>query len=469
MANPSNGESEDFNASGRPPLPQGKIVQLTKPFIRFQRIQSASGVFLVICAAVALILANFPKPISEAFLGFWETYISIGVGTFTIRESLHWWVNDGLMTLFFFVVGLEIKRELVCGELSTLSKASLPAIAALGGMVVPAGLYLIFQSNGTSAHGWGIPMATDIAFVVGILALFGKRVPPGLKIFLLALAIVDDLGAILVIAIAYTGHVDLVALGCAVGGILIMLGMRQLGIRSITIYFVVGIAIWLATYLSGIHPTISGVAIGLLTPSSALIDWTKLRISIEDITERLDETRSPEKHFEAVDYTRLQFATREAVSPLERLEHSLNPWVGFLIMPLFALVNAGVIVKMSSLTDSVAWSVVLGLTVGKPLGIFLFSWVAIKLGLARLPGRVTLPMLFAAGCLAGIGFTMSLFIAPLGLSDEHLPAGKIGILIGSGLSVILGSIFLLWSLKHVDVGQTQVLNDGLSTVPKPVK
>ena len=469
MANSPNVNDEEINTPDRPTLPQGRIIYLTKPFLRFQRIQSASGVLLVICAAVSLILANLPGPISEAFLSFWETTLRIGIGPFILEKSLHWWVNDGLMTLFFFVVGLEIKRELVCGELSTVPKASLPAIAALGGMIVPAGLYLMLQWGEPSRSGWGIPMATDIAFVVGILALFGKRVPAGLKIFLLALAIVDDLGAILVIAIVYTEQLSLIALGWALAGLLVMLGMRLLGVRSIAVYFVVGIATWLATYLSGIHPTIAGVAIGLLTPSMPLIDRTKLWLSIDDITERLDESRSPEKQFESIDYTRLRMATREAVSPLERLEHSLNPWVAFLIMPLFALVNAGVIVKMSALTDPVAWSVVLGLTIGKPVGIFLFSWLAILSGVARLPQRVTMPMLLAAGCLGGIGFTMSLFIAPLGLTDDHLPAGKIGILIGSGLSVALGSFFMLRSLKSEPVYPNQESMEQISTSAVPAQ
>ena len=429
------------SASSKLPLPRRPIEAVARPVRRFLQIESASGIILAVCTVVALVLAN--SRFADAFHHFWETHAVLGVGEFKLNESLHFWVNDALMTLFFFVVGLEIKRELVAGELSSPRKAALPAAAALGGMVVPAGVYLLLNPGGAATRGWGVPMATDIAFVVGVMALFGKRVPFGLKIFLLALAIVDDIGAILVIAIAYTGSPDWNALGMAAGGLASCYVLNRLGVRAIAVYLVVGVGVWFATLKSGVHPTISGVLLGLLTPSAAWVG----RATLRDV---LDAARETESDPGFTDMARLEFAVREAVSPLERLESTLHPWVGFLIMPLFALANAGVVVQLRSLTDSVAVAVGVGLIVGKPVGIVLFSFAAVKLRLAELPTGVTWRLLVAGGCLGGIGFTMALFVAQLAFPGNPalLDAAKVGILAGSVVSAVVGSTLLLLSRRR---------------------
>lgn len=424
------------------PLPKRPIEAVARPVRRFLQIESASGGVLAVCTVAALALAN--SSAADAFHHFWETHAVLGVGPFRLDETLHFWVNDALMTLFFFVVGLEIKRELVAGELSSPRKAALPAAAALGGMVVPAGVYLLLQPGGAAVRGWGVPMATDIAFVVGVMAVFGRRVPFGLKIFLLALAIVDDIGAILVIAVAYTGSPDWVALGGAAGGLAACYILNRLGVRAVSVYLVVGAGVWLATLKSGVHPTIAGVLLGLLTPAAAFVG----RATLKDV---LDAARDGgESDPSRTDMARLEFAVREAVSPLERLEGALHPWVGFLIMPVFALANAGVAVRLGSLGDPVAVAVAAGLVVGKPVGIVLFSFAAVKLGLAELPNGVTWRMMVAGGCLGGIGFTMALFVAQLAFpgNPQLLDAAKVGILAGSVASALIGSTLLLLSRRR---------------------
>jgi len=431
--------------SERPPLPQGPIDRITRPVRRFLEIESASGIVLVVCTILAMAVAN--SPWSGAYHDFWETHLRVGVGKFELDMSLHHWVNDALMVLFFFVVGLEIKRELVAGELSTAQKAALPVIAAAGGMIVPAGIYLAFQSGQPGERGWGIPMATDIAFVVGVLALFGPRVPFGLKIFLLALAIVDDIGAILVIAVAYSASPSVLALGLAAAGFALIYGLNRLGVRTVPVYVLVGAVIWLAMLKSGIHPTVAGVLLGLLTPASAWVGQATLRDAVADVLMRVSEDNDFEA--EDADYRRLEFAARESRSPLERLETALHPWVGFVIMPVFALANAGVAFRLANIADPVALAVNAGLVLGKPVGIVGFSYLAVRLGLAALPSGVNWRMLVAAGCLGGIGFTMSLFVAGLAFPErpDLLDAGKVGILTGSLTSAILGSAVLVLGLR----------------------
>jgi len=427
------------------PLPKRPIETITRPLRRFLEIESSSGVALLICTGLALIAAN--TQLAEYYHHLWEgTDAVVGIAGYELRLSLHHWINDALMTLFFFVVGLEIKRELVAGELSTFAKAILPAVAALGGMVVPALIYLALKYGQPGERGWGVPMATDIAFVVGILALFGPRVPIGLKIFLLALAIVDDIGAIIVIALAYSDSPNQTALALAAAGFGLTYLFNRIGVRTVGIYVVIGAGIWLAVLQSGVHPTIAGVLLGLLTPASAWIGRTTLSEALSAIYHRLlddrDTTAPDLSHY---DFKQLEFAVRESTSPLVRLETQLHPWVGFVIMPLFALSNAGVPVEVRAISDPVAVAVALGLVLGKPLGIFTFSFIAVQLGFAKLPDRVTWKMIGAAGCLGGIGFTMALFIANLAFVEvpELLPAGKIGILVGSLISAILGSSLLM--------------------------
>jgi Na+:H+ antiporter, NhaA family len=420
-------------------LPQTPVQRLVRPFVRFMHIESASGVVLLACTAVALFLAN--SRWAEAYDAFWHTHLSISVGNWTLNESLAHWVNDALMTIFFFVVGLEIKRELVDGELQEPKKAALPIMAALGGMIAPAAIYLSMQYGTEAESGWGIPMATDIAFVVGFLALLGKRAPLGLKILLLALAIADDIGAVLVIALFYSTDIALFPLGLAAGGFALVYLFNCIGVRTVTVYVITGAAIWLAFFYSGIHPTVAGVILGLMTPGGAWLGQTTLREAIADAIDRLDGVR--DRPQETTLASELKMTVLESVSPLERLETALHPWVAFAIMPLFALANAGVPIEPSAFGHPVALAVAAGLVFGKPLGIVAFSWLAVRLGLASLPSGINWLAMVGAGCLAGIGFTMSLFVAALALEGALLDAGKIGILVGSAVSAVAGLV-LLW-------------------------
>ena len=423
-------------------LPEPPVGRWMRPFVQFLKVESASGVVLLICTVVALVIAN--SPWGGAFADFWKIHLRVSLGPWELDESLFHWVNDGLMMIFFFVVGLEIKRELVAGELRDRKKAALPVMAALGGMVVPAAIYLLLRSGQPGQAGWGIPMATDIAFVVGFLALLGPRVPFGLKILLLALAIADDIGAVLVIACFYSTNISFAALGLAALGFGLIYFFNRIGVRRVPVYVVVGAAIWLAFLKSGIHPTVAGVLLGLLTPASA---WVGDRALVDILTDAFHQFRGEKdgqvEHYHKPMLRRLETASREAISPLERLETALHPWVAFGIMPIFALANAGVVVETAAIGHPVALAVAAGLVLGKPLGIVLFSWLAVRVGLARLPIGVNWKVMLGAGCLAGIGFTMSMFIAGLALDGELLDAGKIGTLIGSTLSAALGCMLLL--------------------------
>jgi NhaA family Na+:H+ antiporter len=420
------------------PLPAAPIERWVRPLVRFLQVEAAGGLVLLVCTVFALVAAN--SPWSASFDALWKTPFSIRLGSLELSESLGHWINDGLMTIFFFVVGLEIKHELVEGELRNPRKAALPAVAALGGMVVPASIYLLLQKGRPGEAGWGVPMATDIAFVVGFLALLGPRVPLGLKVLLLTLAIVDDIGAVVVIAIAYTGHLSFPALGWAAVGLGLIYLMNRIGVRTAALYVVIGAGVWLAVYQSGVHPTVAGVVLGLMTPVKPWIGKDALCRVMDEVGRRLRE-RPVEERAGSLGY--LGYAAREAVSPLVRLETLLHPWVAFVIMPLFALYNAGVRLNPRDVTDPVALAVTAGLVLGKPIGIVLFSWAAERAGLAQLPSGVNWWVMVGAGCLAGIGFTMSLFIAGLGLRGEQLEAAKVGILMGSGLSAVVGCALLL--------------------------
>lgn len=423
-------------------LPPQPVDRLVEPVVRFLEIEAASGIILLFCAVAALILAN--SAWSEVFADVWHTHAMIGIGAYTLDKPLELWINDGLMSLFFFVVGLEIKRELVAGELREWRKASLPIMGALGGMIVPAAIYLAFQKGEPGERGWGIPMATDIAFVVGLMTVLGPRVPYGLKVMLLSLAIVDDIGAIVVIALFYSSNISISYLALGGGGFLLTLVMNRAGVRPVSVYVLVGAAIWLAFLKSGIHPTIAGVLLGLLTPANALL-------SARYLTGFLKETHA-DLAVEDHELDRRQIAhelmlvSRESVSPLERLEHGLHTWVGFVIMPVFALANAGVRIQGGAIFEPVALSVMAGLVLGKPIGIVLFSWLAVKIGLARLPEGVNWPTMLGGGCLAGIGFTMSLFIGALAFDGPLLEAAKFGTLLGSLISAVLGAALLLMFL-----------------------
>ncbi|MGI9431999.1 MAG: Na+/H+ antiporter NhaA [Myxococcota bacterium] len=420
-------------------LPREPIQRIVGPFERFLHVESAGGVVLLFTAIVALALAN--SPWSEAFLGFWKTRVAFAIGDFEMDHSLKHWINDGLMGIFFFVIGLEVKRELVLGELRDLRRAVLPLIAAVGGMVVPAGIYLALQAGEPSARGWGIPMATDIAFVVGILALLGSRIPMALRVMLLSLAIADDIGAILVIAIGYTSDLSFAWLAAGFAAMGVVMLLAYLGVRSIIAYVIVGGFVWLGFHESGVHATIAGVLLGLVTPAHSWIGEGALADLAEDTLAVLrGEGLEGGDRRQAL--RQVETAARETVSPLERLEAGLHPWVAFLIMPLFALANAGVVLDFADLADPVAHAVAAGLVIGKPLGIVGFSALAVAFGIARLPEGVGWGALTGGAFLAGIGFTMALFIADLALYEDDIDAAKVGIL---GASVVCGAIgiFLL--------------------------
>lgn len=426
-------------------LPATPISRWVRPFVRFLDIESASGFVLLGCTALALALANSPWAVN--YFGIWQTSTRLTIGSFELNKTLLLFINDGLMTLFFFVIGLEIKRELVAGELRNPRNAVLPVIAALGGMVVPAGIYLLFQRDRPGQAGWGIPVATDIAFVAGFLALFGSRVPFGLKIMLLSLAIADDIGAILIIALFYSTDISFVALGMAAAGFGLIIFFHRIGVRRVGFYVVVGAGIWLAFLKSGVHPTVAGVLLGLLTPATAWVGDLALVAALGNVLGRVRGNfaeKSPSHRHRVLG----QVATiaSEGTSPLERLELGLHPWVAFLIMPLFALANAGVEIEVANLASPIALAVAAGLSLGKPLGIVLFCWISTKLGLARLPSGVNWKIMLGAACLAGIGFTMSIFIAGLALKGNMLDEAKIGTLTGSTLSAIIGCVMLYLSL-----------------------
>jgi NhaA family Na+:H+ antiporter len=434
-----------------PKLPSKPVERVVEPIAQFMNVQAASGLVLLACAVIALVLAN--SPWSEAYLGFWKSHIHFGItGVFTFDHSLKHVINDGLMAIFFFVAGLEVKREIVGGELSEIRKAALPIAAAIGGMVVPAGIYFAMQQGQAGERGWGIPMATDIAFVVGCMALLGERVPKGLRVMLLSLAIVDDIGAILVIAFGYTDPADLnfAWLGYGIVGLVVTWLLAILGVRSIGIYVVVGAVIWLDFHESGVHATIAGVALGLMTPARSWVRGTLVEEIVQKAGDIIQGDADP--HETIGTFKHIERAAREAVSPLERCETALHPWVAFLIMPLFALANAGVPLHLSDLASPVAIAVMLGLVVGKPVGVVVASWLLVTLGLGKLPQGVTWPAMIGGGLLAGIGFTMALFIAglafvPAGADDTAmatmLDQAKVGILAGSTVAAVAGML-LLW-------------------------
>jgi len=367
--------------------------------------------------------------------------VGFSIGDFTMKHSLKHWINDGLMALFFFVVGLEVKRELVLGELRDPRRAALPVAAALGGMLVPAAFYLVLTSGSPAARGWGIPMATDIAFVVGCMAVLGRRIPHILRVVLLSLAIVDDIGAILVIAIGYTSGLDLRALMLGLGGLGLVVVLARLGVRALEVYVLVGALVWFAFHESGVHATIAGVLLGLLTPARAYLSqgfFARQLDAARHVFEG-DWERVPHR---AARLREFQRAGRETVAPLEYLETELHPWSSFVIMPVFALANAGIAVDASAFSDVTTLAVVLGLVLGKPVGILLASFLVVKLLLKGLPEGLSWAALTGGGFLAGIGFTMALFIAGLALEEPLLASAKIGVLLASVLAAVVGLILL---------------------------
>ncbi len=427
--------------STTPLLPEEPVDRLLSPLVRFLHVEAAGGIVLLLCTAVALILAN--SPLAERFLEFWKMPLGFQIGDFGMHHSLKHWINDGLMAIFFFVVGLEVKRELVVGELREMRRAALPIVAAVGGMVVPAGIYLLLQLDQPGQRGWGIPMATDIAFVVGCMAVLGPRIPHSLRVMILSLAIADDIGAILVIAIGYTEAIHFGPLGLAAISLAVIFAFGRLGVRSLPVYAGLGLVVWFGFHESGIHATIAGVILGLMTPARSYVSQGLFGRVLHRASQIFEGEEWQTGSLRSQQVRQFQRIARETVSPLEYLEHALHPWVSFLIMPVFALANAGVPIELSDLGAPVALAVMGGLVVGKPLGIGLFSWLAVKSGLASLPEGVTWTMIIGGGFLAGIGFTMALFVAGLALDGELLDTAKVGILAASALSALAGMALLM--------------------------
>ncbi len=431
--------TEQHSQSSDRILPTEPIDRIVSPLMRFLHVEAASGSVLLLATVVALILAN--SPAAERVEHFWQTSLSISAGTFAFRLTLEQFINDALMAVFFFVVGLEVKRELVLGELRDVRRAALPIAAALGGMIVPAGIYLALQSGQPGERGWGIPMATDIAFVVGCLSVMGSRVPHGLRVMMLTLAIADDIGAILVIAIGYSDGIHWNWLLAGLAGLGVVWSLSRLGVRSFLAYIAAGTSVWFAFHESGIHATIAGVILGIMTPARSLVRIDRVKMSLARL-DHLFHDDAPQSPHRADKLHQIRHATRELVSPLEFLIHQLHPWVSFVIMPVFALANAGVAMRFQQLSSPIAVAVVAGLVVGKLVGIVSFSWLAVKLRIARLPEGVDGQCLLAGGLLGGIGFTMALFIASLALESDQLPEAKVGVLVGSTVSAIAGMLVL---------------------------
>jgi Na+:H+ antiporter, NhaA family len=410
--------------------------QLPRNLRQFFRTEQAGGLVLLVAAVAALVWAN--SPWRDSYVSLWTTEASLAVGDTELHADLRHVVNEALMALFFFFVGLEIKRELVAGELRSWRTAALPAVAALGGMVVPALLYASVNVGGEGAAGWGVPMATDIAFAVGVLALLGPRVPVALKVFLLSLAIVDDIGAIVVIAAFYSDAIEMGALAVGVGLIGVVAVMKRLGVVWVPAYIVVGTAVWLAVFQSGVHPTIAGAVLGLMAPATPL---GPAAVAREWTTDLSDEPDPDEQRA-------MTMLARSTVSVAVRLQYTLHPLVSFVVLPLFALANAGVVLGRDVLdapgATRVAVGVIVGLVVGKAVGIGAFAWLATRVGLGELPPWVTRRQVAGVGLVAGIGFTVSLFVAELAFDDAGLQAAaKAAILAASALAAVLG-LLVLW-------------------------
>jgi NhaA family Na+:H+ antiporter len=422
--------------------------RLIAPFAEFARTGSLGGIALLVATAVALGWAN--SPWAEGYHHFWEQTLSIGPTSSPMTMSLHHWINDGLMVVFFLVVGLEIKRELLVGELASARQAMLPIAGALGGMIVPALIYASLNAGGVGASGWGVPMATDIAFALGIMALLGPRVPLGLKVFLTALAIVDDLGAVLVIALFYTSSIDVGALLAAAAALGVAFALNRARVMVLWPYLTVGVVLWYFVLQSGIHATIAGVLLALTIPAFATMTSREFSSQARALLdtfdcEVVDSDRVIDSRAQQDALFELDYAASRVNAPLLRIEHALHSVVSYGLMPLFALANAGVTLGSvgEALRTPITWGVILGLCVGKVLGISLFSWLGVRLNLASLPLGVNWRHMMGAGVLGGVGFTMSLFIAALAFSQPALnEEAKIGILIASAVSGIVGFVLL---------------------------
>lgn len=435
-------------ASRSIPRTQALTEQALAAVERFSHVEAVSGIVLVVAAIAALFWANSSS--SGSYDAFWHTHFSISVGSLSVGESLHFLVNDGLMTVFFLVVGMEIRQEIHDGALSNVKAATLPIGAAVGGVLVPAGVYLMLNAGSDASHGWAVPTATDIAFAVGVLALLGKSIPANIRVFLLALAIIDDIVAILIIAFFYTDSLDYFGLlFVALGGVAVFV-MQRMGVGTAWAYVVPGIVMWAGLLQFGVHPTLAGVLLGLVTPVRSMPSrQAPIELLSNAFRELLDRSHAEPKAL-TEPLKQIRFAEREVVPPVQRVQQKLHPWVAFGVMPLFALANAGVDLGGVTFGDSTVISVVYGVTLalvfGKPIGVLLTSFVLVRTGVCRLPEHVSWKGIMLIGLLAGIGFTMSIFIAGLAFQDEaHLSAAKLSVLGASTVSAVIG---LLWGVIH---------------------
>jgi Na+:H+ antiporter, NhaA family len=424
---------------------QPPVERIVRPFQDFAHKQSSGGILLIAATVVALLWAN--SPWAESYAALWQTKLTVGLGEFSLSKDLTHWINDALMAVFFLVVGLEIKRELLVGELSSVRSAALPIAAAVGGAVVPALIYIAINTGTEGAAGWGIPMATDIAFALGVLALLGERAPVALKVFLTALAIVDDIVAVLVIAFFYTAEISWGALG--VGGLFLaaLVMANLIGVGRTLVYAVLGVGLWLAFLLSGVHATIAGVLLAFTVPASSFINPGAFLERSRYVLDRFEKAGEKGENVLTNEERQaalhaLNHATYQLEPPLHELEHTLHPWVVFAIMPIFALANAGVTLGgglAEALVSPVALGIVAGLVLGKQLGITLFAWLAVKVGVSELPVGINWRHVYGGGWLGGIGFTMSLFITDLAFSNGSLvDAAKLGILAASLIAGVIG-------------------------------
>ncbi|SFH12678.1 Na+/H+ antiporter NhaA [Pedobacter insulae] len=423
------------------------IEKIIAPVNRFIHLEYTSGIVLLISVVIAILWANSSP---NSYHHLWELKLTVGFGEAMLSQPLHIWINDGLMAIFFFVIGLELKREFMDGELSTFRKASLPMGAALGGMVIPALIYVIINYGTDSMRGWGIPMATDIAFALALLSMAGKHIPSSMKVFLSALAVADDLGAVLVIAFFYTVSVNFAALWIAGIFFIVLLIGNKLGIRNSAFYLIVGICVWLGFLFSGVHATIAGVLVAFTIPAATKIDERVYATNLKKLTHEFEQeipsnstlTTSAQHHT----IQHVKDLSLAAETPLQKIEHALHPWVAFLIMPLFALSNSGIIIGsdfLASIINPVSIGVALGLVVGKFLGILLFTWLMVRVGISALPQEATWKHIYGVALLGGIGFTMSLFISGLAFKNPtFVEQAKYGILIASVFAGILGTLVL---------------------------
>jgi NhaA family Na+:H+ antiporter len=435
------------------------VEQIVRPFQYFADKASSGGILLIAAAIVALVWAN--SPWGESYTRLWGTELSVSLGPFSVEEDLTHWINDGLMAVFFLVVGLEIKREILVGELSSPRRAALPLAAAIGGAVLPALIYVAINFGTESVSGWGIPMATDIAFALGVLALLGRRAPLGLKVFLTALAIVDDILAVVVIALFYTSDVSWGALGVGAVFLVALVAANLGGVGKPLPYALLGIGLWLCFLESGVHATIAGVLLAMTVPASSFIDTEvflkRSRVLLDHFEQAGERGGDPvlSNAERQGALHALNRANEDVEPPLQELEHALHPWVVFAIMPLFALANAGVLLGedfTSTLLNPVSVGIVAGLLLGKQVGITLFAWLAVKSGMSEMPQGVTWLHIYGASWLGGIGFTMSLFISDLAFAEGSLlDVAKVGILTASLIAGIAGwSIIRITNAPHTN-------------------